>query len=220
MKILDIPRSGSVAGTTSSHNRAGQYVRNRRTPTNAPTARRTAIRTAFGSQSSAYSALTPANQLAWIAAAATHPVTDALGQSITLTGHQLFVAINTQLLNCGGTVVTAPPASFSVFSVSGSTASFSVATGIAVTVVTTGLVTDHILFSLSKPVPGGRSFWNTFQQNMIKAGNAATISLSTAGYAAVFGTVVANQRVFMKLTPVAASGVTGVPLVIPVTVVP
>ena len=32
MKILDVPQSGSLGGQTSSHNRAGQYRRARRSP--------------------------------------------------------------------------------------------------------------------------------------------------------------------------------------------
>lgn len=212
MKILDIPRSGSVAGITSSHNRSGQYVRSRRTPTNAPTPRRTLIRSAFGSNSSGWSALTLTLQLGWIAAAAAHPVTDSLGQSIVLTGQNLFVSVNTQLKNCGAATVTAPPATFAVFTVSGTTGVFSLATGIVLTITTTGGATDHILVAFSKPLPGGRNFWNTFSQYSVAAGNAATVTVSPALYEGAFGTPAIGQNVFCKLTPVSVLGVTGVPL--------
>lgn len=215
MKILDIPRSGSYAGVTSSHNRAGQYVRNRRTPTNTPTARRTAIRTAFGAGSSGYSSITDAQRAAWAAAADAHPITDRLGSSITLTGHQLYVAVNTQLVNCGASSVAVPPSSFAVFSVSGTTAVFSVASGFTLTPVTTGGATDHMLIAFTKPTSAGRSFPPAFSQYARLAGNAITEEVTTAVYAAIFGAPVIGQKVFVKVTPVSVAGVTGTALVIP-----
>jgi hypothetical protein len=218
MKILDVPRSGSIAGTTSSHNRAGQYVRNRRTPTNAPTARRTAIRSAMGAASSAWSSLTPTEQASWAAAAASHPITDALGQSITLTGHQFFVGVQTQFTNSGNSGAAALPADFSVFSVSGSTATFGVAAGLAGVLPAAGSADDFILVGLSKPLPGGRTFWKTFTQDHVLAGNAAALTMTTAAYAAKYGTPSAGQNVFLKFTPVNQYGVTGVAQVIKIRV--
>lgn len=213
MKILDIPRSGSIAGTTSSHNRAGQYVRNRRTPTNNPTARRTAVRSAFASASSAYSALTPTQQASWVAAADAHPITDALGQSIKLSGHQLYVAINTALLNANSVSTSTPPPDFSVYSQTGAEALFSLATGLTITLSGLGSASDFALVALSKPLPGGRSFNKTFTQVIVDAGNATTQNFTTAVYSAQFGTPVIGQKVFVKVTPVNQYGVTGVPVI-------
>lgn len=218
MKILDIPRSGSVAGTTSSHNRAGQYVRNRRTPTNNPTARRTTIRAAFGSASATYSGLTPTQQASWISAADAHPITDALGQSIKLTGHQLFVAVQTQLFNVGGPTVTTAPSDFTVYSQTGASAVFSVATGLAVTLTGGGSASDFVTVALSKPLPGGRTFNKTFTQTMNNSGDTATYTLTTAAYGALFGVPAVGQNVFVRITPVSAAGITGVPVIIPVRV--
>lgn len=218
MKILDIPRSGSYAGVTSSHNRAGQYVRNRRTPTNAPTARRTLIRTAFGAAASGYAALTPTQQASWIAAAAGHPITDTLGQSITLTGQQLYVSIQTALANVGATATTSPPSTFAVFSASGSTGTFSVATGLSLTLSGHGASTDFLNVAFSKPQSAGVSFNKTYSQQQHTAGNSTTLTLTTAAYGALFGTPAVGQKVFVKLTPVSSLGVTGVPLVLPIVV--
>ena len=67
MKILDIPRSGSYAGITSSRNRFGQYVRNRRAPVQPiGTGRRAFIRSAFGNASTSWAGLTAEEQEAWI----------------------------------------------------------------------------------------------------------------------------------------------------------
>jgi hypothetical protein len=214
MKILDIPRSGSYAGNTSSHNRAGQYVRNRRVPTNAPTARRTAIRSAMGASSSAWSSLTDSQRAAWIAAADAHPVTDRLGSSIKLTGHQLFVSCSTALLNAGGASPTVPPVSFDVYSLVGSTFTFGIVAGIALTLPATGTSADYLLVSFSRPLPAGRSFWNTFSQHVVDTGDVDSEAVTTAVYGAQYGTPLAGQRVFCKLTPVNQYGVTGVPVVL------
>jgi hypothetical protein len=218
MKILDVPRSGSYAGVTSSHNRAGQYVRNRRTPTNSPTARRTAVRSAFGSASSGWSSLTAAEQNAWNAAAASHPITDALGQSITLTGHQLYVSVNTALLNAGGSSTSTAPSDFSVFSVSGSSGTFGLVAGIAITLPGLGAAADYVLVSFGKPTSAGRTFWKTFTQYSAEAGDSTAESVSTANYEALFGTPAVGQKVFCKLTPVSQYGVTGVPVTFAMTV--
>src|SRR6516162_7143681 len=108
MKFLGVPSSGSIAGTVFSHNRAGQYQRNRRAPVQpVGTGRRAFVRANFSAASTAWAALTAANQAAWIAFANSHPITDSLGQSITLTGQQMYVAVGAQLLNCGQTLPTA-----------------------------------------------------------------------------------------------------------------
>lgn len=83
---------------------------------------------------------------------------------------------------------------------------------------TTGAATDFILFALSRPVPGGRTFWKTFTQVKELAGNAITGTLTTALYAAQFGTPVVGNNVFCRLTPVSQYGVAGVPLIFPMRV--
>lgn len=218
MKILDIPRSGSYAGVTSSHNRAGQYVRNRRTPTNNPTARRTFMRSAVGAASSAFSGLTSAQQAAWQAYADAHPVTDRLGTSIKLTGHQMFVAINAMAVNVGEVAVDSPPLNSTVFSASGTSAVFTLATGLVVTFSGLGSSDDYQCVGLSKPVPGGRSFWNTFTQTTVEAGDAVSYTITTADYGDLFGTPQLGQKVFIRVTPVNGYFVKGVPVVISATV--
>ena len=163
MKILDIPRSGSYQSITSSHNRAGQYVRNRRSPTQTPTTRRTLMRSAFGSASAGYSSLTSSQMAAWAGAADAHPITDRLGQSIKLTGHQLYASVNSQLINCGQSTVAVPPSDWSVFSLAGSSVAFSVATGCAITLPGVGASADFVLVAFSRPVPAGRSLVESVQ---------------------------------------------------------
>ena len=218
MKILDIPRSGSYAGVVSSHNRAGQYVRNRRTTTNSPTARRTFIRGAVAAASSGFSSLTDAQRAAWTAAADSHPITDRLGSAIKLTGHQLYVSINTQRLNVGAGTSATPPSSFSVGSLGGTMGVFSLVSGLTLTIASTLTSADYQLIALSRPVPAGRSFWATYSQTDSQAGDAASYALATSAYSALFGTPAVGQKVFVRLTPVSTDGVKGVNTVFAIVV--
>lgn len=214
MKFLDVPQSGSIAGTTHSHNRAGQYTRNRRSPVQPiGTGRRAFIRAAFGASSSGWAALTFAQQNAWSAAAASHPITDSLGQSITLTGQQLYVSINTQLRNCGSAAVSVPPGSFAVFGEGAFTFTAVSAGAITITPAGNGLVTDFTLIAFTKPLSSGRTFSKTFWQESHVAGNAVAAIVVTAPYQAQFGVPPVGTRIFAKLTPVSAAGVTGVPVI-------
>ena len=67
------------------------------------------VRGNFSTSAKGYAALTASQQAAWSAYALNYPVIDALGQSIKLTGQQMFVSINAQLLNCGSAMATVPP---------------------------------------------------------------------------------------------------------------
>ena len=212
MKYLGAPQSGSQANTTASHNRAGQYYRNRRSPVQpVGSGRRAFIRTSFGAASSAWASLSVVNQAGWTSYAASHPITDSLGQSITLTGQQMFVACATQLLNCGSTIPSAPPGSGTVYSVG--TPTFTVVSAGAITLTPGGLgaASDFFLYAFSAPVSGGVSFMKTFWQAGHVAGNSTTAIVATTAYHNQFGTPAVGQRVFCKVTPVNQYGVTGTP---------
>lgn len=102
--------SGSVAGVVASHNRGGQYLRNRSIPVNPNTVRQTEVRSAFASASFFWRTLTDAQRGGWISYAAGTPRLNRLGESITLSGHMWYAAVNGFLGSAGqpGTA-TAPP---------------------------------------------------------------------------------------------------------------
>jgi hypothetical protein len=215
MKYLGVPSSGSIAGTTSSHNRAGQYTRNRRSPVQpVGTGRRSFIRGAFGSASAAWAALSGADQAAWISYADGHPYVDRLGQAIKLTGQQMYVAIGTQLLNCGQALPTAVPSDSSVFSPVVTVFTATSAGVITITRSGVGGASDFCLVSFAKPVSAGVTFQKTFWQQTVEAGNGTGAATYGTAYVAHFGTLTAGTKVFAQLTPVNQYGVTGVPVVV------
>lgn len=218
MKILDIPRSGSYGGVVSSHNRAGQYVRNRRAPVQPiGTGRRAAVRAAFSAAAGGFAGLTTSEQDAWSSFAASHPVTDSLGQSITLTGQQMYVRVNATRSNVGLASSTTPPGDLTLPDVSAATVTFSIASGISVDNYT-GTAGQIIAFAFSPPVSSARRFWKTFWQpfgsNGHDIGTSAPHVIITSVYAAQFGAPVIGQRVFARLTPVSADGFNGTAVII------
>ena len=156
MKVLTAPSSGSIAGTTFSHNRAGQYTRNRRTPVvGTRTPRQGVVKGNLAEASRAWQGLAAADQNAWTSFANAHPVVDSLGQSIKLTGHQYYVRCTASLLNVGALPNTSTPTSVAVtaeiingWSVASSGAAFCVRVGSS--------ASDFFYASLSKYTQPGR----------------------------------------------------------------
>lgn len=215
MKFLDVPQSGSIAGTTHSHNRAGQYTRNRRSPVQpVGTGRRAFIRSKFGAASTSWSTLTSAEQAAWTTYADGHPITDSLGQSIKLTGHQMYVAVNTQLQNCAQAQSSVPPVDATVFAPVLTVFTAVASTGVVtITMSVSGGAADFILVAFARPQGSGRSQVSAYWQADVLPGNSVGNATEGTKVVAQFGALVAGQRLFLKLTPVNQYGVTGTPLI-------
>lgn len=101
--------SGSVGGATYSHNRFGLYLRARRVPVNPNSTFQQTVRNSFSSASAAWRALTAEQRAAWEAYAAATPVTNAMGDTIHLTGSQQHLATNALALTLGLAAITAAP---------------------------------------------------------------------------------------------------------------
>ena len=109
MKILDVPQSGSIAGSTSSRNRFGQYRRTRAIPTNPRSEKQTVIRSRLAQLSRNFGLLTPDKQQGWLDYSQQHPTRDSLGQSIVLTPSMMYVGINSRRIQTGESESQFPP---------------------------------------------------------------------------------------------------------------
>lgn len=213
MLVLKPPQSGSIAGVTASHNRFGQYERSRRTPVQ-PTLseRQSTAKSNFAAASSAFAQLTGSQILAWNAYAEDHPVVNALGQSVKLTGHMMFVSINAQRFNVGADQLSDPPDTSEVFAPTGIVVTADA--GPNVSIAFDAVAADsYLLVSASRPVSPAVSFNKTFRQ-MAVAVAAADEADITAAWLAGYGTVTEGLKIFFKLTPVNSRGVTGIPVIV------
>jgi len=106
-----VQQSGSIAGNTYARGRFGNYVRARTKPVNPKTSRQSAARIAimYLAEQWRESPMTDAIRLAWETYAQSVSWLNKLGESVTLTGFNMFMRANCALLRAGGTIVTAGP---------------------------------------------------------------------------------------------------------------
>lgn len=122
--------SGSIAGTTHARNRFGNYMRARTKPVNPKSARQMGARILMMMLAEQWreSPMTEAMRIAWQTYANSVNWNNALGETVTLTGFNMFIRGNAALITAGGTLVTDGPTDLGLpsadptFAVSGSAA--------------------------------------------------------------------------------------------------
>lgn len=103
--------SGSVGSLVFAHNKGGQYVRNRSTPTNPNSSRQQDARSVFGTHAAGWSnTLSQAQRDQWDTYAQNHTIKNALGNDIKISGLSWYCMLNSRLSDAGQTVVAVPPA--------------------------------------------------------------------------------------------------------------
>jgi len=101
--------SGSVGGVVASRNAGGMYLRNRTVPVNPNSAAQSDVRTEFSNAAIGWAGLTAGQRTGWEGYAAGTPVVNRLGETITLSGFNWYVAYNSFLVRSGGSVANDAP---------------------------------------------------------------------------------------------------------------
>ena len=96
---------GSIGGTVFSRNSSGAYARNRTKPVNPNTTKQSTVRAFFAAISQTWRTLSEANRLTWNSLAPTFARLNRLGQSVPLTGFQLYQKCNSNLKSCSATPI-------------------------------------------------------------------------------------------------------------------
>lgn len=194
--------SGSVGGTTYSHNRQGLYIKARRVPVNPNTPAQQAQRAAFASASSGWRALSAANRDTWRAYAAATPTKNALGQTTFLTGAQQWTASQSMLTRLAQpNTTTAPATPGRVDLGTGAAVIHSAATG-SVVITVTGTGVGALGVFLGDPISAGVQFFNGPYQLLGQddsTGGGLTITPATARNGVPF---VNGQRIPWRLAGV------------------
>lgn len=208
MKYLGQPQSGSQAGTTASHNRAGQYLRSRRAPVSPTrTPKQGIARARFGSASALWQSMSSELQAAWTAFAHSYPVVDALGQTIVLTGQQYFVGINSQLQAVGSPQSTAIPTNTTIPAID-TPVIYADASGSVIASVASAVESDFNKLSISSMKSNGVSFNKQFSFFGILTAEDLVIDVSAA-YSAQYGMPVLGKKIFANFVEVNSSGMKG-----------
>lgn len=196
MKILDIPRSGSYQGITSSRNRFGQYVRTRAIPVNPSSAYQAAVRGRLATNSAAWRALTDEQRTGWEALGSGMVRTDALGQSYNLNGFGAYCSVNNNLSAAGAATVSDAPAL--VVPSAPESISLTAAAGVLTLGFSpTPVPADQQLFVyLSPQRSAGVAFEANFKLVTRIGATGTTGQDITAGYEARAGSLVVGMRIF------------------------
>lgn len=155
--------SGSIGGMTGSHNRGGQYLRARVIPTNTSSEQQQEVREAIGTLSNNWNnVLTEDQREAWRGYAFNTPSVNAMGDSIKLSGLNMYTRCNVPRIQAAKAVVDDAPLTFDssptptglLFSVEdGGNFTFSALGG------DPSLVTDFGLIFISRPQNAGINFF-------------------------------------------------------------
>lgn len=115
LPLLAASASGKLGGIVFSHNRGGTYIRQRVVPTNPGTTFQTNVRNVMANLAIAWQTeLTQAQRDGWEVYAQNVPVTDVIGESITLTGINMYVRSNTAVFQAGLTRVDDAPTDYTL----------------------------------------------------------------------------------------------------------
>ena len=97
-------------GSVFARNRGGAYVRTKVTPLNPQSVRQVAARNLLTSLAQGFRSLSQAQITAWNEAVTQWQTTDIFGDLVSPTGLALYVRLNSNISNGGGTLITTPPA--------------------------------------------------------------------------------------------------------------
>lgn len=101
--------SGKLGGTVFARNRGGAYARSYAIPTRVTSDTAQIVKAAFTAASRGYANLSAAQIAAWDQYGAENPVSNRIGQLITLKGQSWYVGCNSRLIITGDTPIDLPP---------------------------------------------------------------------------------------------------------------
>jgi len=204
---------GSIAGNVYSRNRFGAYARPRTKPVNPQSELQEACRNVISFLTEYWhSTLTPAERTAWETYAAAVPFNNKLGETVYLTGFNMFVRSNFELKRQAHTVVEAGPTTLALpetdptFAVAASVATQEISVTFD-NVLPWANEDDAFLF-VEQGVPqiATRNFFNGPWRFMDEvAGDSVTPPTSPAAMTAPF-TLVLGQKVWCYARIVRADG--------------
>lgn len=204
MAIVD--GRGKVGGTVMSKNKGGAYLKNKVSPSQPRTASQTTARQRLTNFAQGFRGLTAAQITSWNSAVQDFLKTDVFGDLKTPSGINLYTRLNVNLATIGVAALTLPPLPSAVTG----------PTSISAT-ATAGAPTLSIVFALSPVTAGmtwiiqatrqmspGRSAPGTqFRTIGTIAAAATTPNNALAVYNTKFGTLVAGQKIFIRIYAIA-----------------
>lgn len=196
---------GKLGGHVASKNRSGSYFRTKVTPVNPQTTRQSAVRSALTGFSQAFRGLTAAQITAWNSAVQNFSSTDVFGDLRNPSGLNLFMKLNMNLSQVGVAQIDDPPLPSSVEVVTSvSLSADSSPQTFSITFAPTPVPANTaFIIEATAGVSAGKSFVKSeFRQIGYLDAAATSPANQLTAYTNKFGTLIAGQKIFVKLTPV------------------
>lgn len=204
---------GKIAATVFTKNASGNSIRNRSTPINPRSSRQVQRRQTLAALAASWRGLTQAQRDGWNASAANFPQQDSLGQTVFLTGEQLYVRCNANLVLLGLAQITAAPNPVA-FATLGFGAVTMAAGVLSIAFTPTPVPTGYYLvFKATAAGSAGKQFVSESAFRFLQAAAPAATSpqVATTNYGLVFGSApAAGTKLFVVAFLIhAASGLAG-----------
>jgi hypothetical protein len=192
---------GSIAGQVHSRNTYGNYIRQKVSPVQPRTQRQLEIRELFTTLSRRFSnVLTDEQQEAWRQAAASTPIRDVFGDSIALTGINLYNRLNSLRVLAGLAPLDWPPSAQEVPALTTFTLNSAIdAWELSVDFAPTPIPASHYLFIwATEPLNPGVAFVNHKLRliAVLPPGTASPATLNAA-YVDRYGGLIPGKAIYL-----------------------
>lgn len=190
-----------IGGIVFARNRGGAYMRTKVTPLNPQTTAQAGARSLLTSLAQAFRSLSQEQITAWNNAVTQWQTTDIFGMLVSPTGLALYVRLNANIINAGGTVIDTPPSPVGAVSL-GSLSLTAAVTGDVFDVAYTPATVpaDHSMYVEATPMlsPGINNANSKFRFIGIAAAAAASPADLFTEETSKFGSLVAGQKVLVR----------------------
>lgn len=199
--------SGKIGGHVASRNRSGAYMRTKVTPVNASTSYQQNARGLLSALSTQWSGLTEAQRLSFNGAVSQFAKTDIFGDLKNPSGFNLYVKLNSNLVNTAQPQITSAPEKVEIPFSAISAISMAAGAGTGtITLADSALDGETVMVFATPPLSAGTSFAKNKKRYIAAVEVTAGAIAFGAAYVARFGAFAAGSNIQVSFKVVAATG--------------
>lgn len=197
--MMVVDGRGKLGGHVLTKSRNGASVRTKVTPTNPQTSYQQANRAVFGQLSSNWTSLTEAQRQAWNQAVQEWQKTNIFGDLKNPAGRDLYISLNRNILQAGGTEILVPPTKEGIQPNAITSVDFDdVTESINIDLLEQIRTDERALIYLTAPMSSGRyNFSGAYR--FFEGYAAKTIKISFADYEERFGSLVEGKALGVQV---------------------
>lgn len=192
---------GKINGSVFARNRGGAYVRTKVTPLNPQTTAQVAARSLLTGLAQNFRSLSQDQITAWNNAVTQWQTTDVFGDLVSPTGLALYVRLNANIQNGGGSPISTPPSPVGADALTSLTLTADVSSSeFDVAFAPATVPANHALYveSTSMLSPGINNANSRFRFIGVAAAAATSPFDGFTAQTAKFGSLVAGQKVYVR----------------------